>query len=229
MYYGKQNSSNIDYYNSYKGNSYKYKGGTDYLKLILKILIILLLICILFIGFLFISNKAKIVENRVERVDKLGLFSISEEEPSVKKEEFSKKIIKEMTLIKDNKVHLTQGDISNIVSIVMKKMDVCKKNSIISDNDYTKELLSQDVDKLNNPKTVIVNRVNTNKIVKDSIKLSNTDHYNKIVINRPKRLSKLSIELNSIISEDNTILQVIILKKLAKRLLFVLMKCVLLW
>jgi len=216
VYYGKQNSSNSDYYNSYEKSSYQYQNGKGYLTLILKILIILLLLCILFIGFVFIFNTAKIVENRVQIVDKQSLFKVIEEEPSEKKDELLKKIVKEITLAKDNKTHLTQvnltqDDIANIVSIVMNKMNSCKKDRVVSDNDYTKELLSQDVDKLNSSKTVVPNLVNTKKIVKDSVKLSDTDHYNKIVINRAKeekytndRLSRLSIELNSAIDEDNT-------------------------
>jgi len=216
VYYGKQNSSNSDYYNSYENSSYQYQNGKGYLTLILKILIILLLLGILFVGFVFISNTTKIVENRVQRVDKQSLFKVIEEEPSAQKDELLKKILKEITLAKDNKAHLTQvnltqDDIANIVSIVMHKMNSCKKDSIVSDNDYTKELLSQDVDKLNSSKTVVPNVVNTKKIVKDSVKLSDTNHYNKVVINRPKeekytndRLSQLSIELNSAIDEDNT-------------------------
>jgi len=207
VYYGKQNSSNSDYYNS----SYQYRDRADYLTLILKILVILLLLGILFIGFLFISNKTKIVENRVQRVDNQSLFNVIEEEPSVKREELSKKIVKEITLAKSHEAHLTQEDIANIVSIVMQKMNSCKTDITFSDNDYTKELLSQDVDKLNSSKTVVPNVINTKKIVKDSVKLSDTDHYNKVVINRPKDekytndiLARLSIELNSAIDEDNT-------------------------
>jgi len=218
VYYGKQNSSNSDYYNSYENSSYQYQSGKGYLTLILKILIILLLLGILFIGFVFISNKTKIVEKRVQRVDKQSLFKVIEEEPSAKREELSKKIVKEITLAKDNEAHLTQinltqEDIANIVSIVMQKMNSCKTDITVSDDDYTKELLSQDVDKLNSSKTIVPNIVNTKKIVKDSVKLSDTNHYNKIVINRPKedkytndKLSRLSIELNSAIDEeDNTI------------------------
>jgi len=213
VYYGKQNSSNSDYYNS----SYQYRDRADYLTLILKILLILLLLGILFVGFLFISNKTKIVNNRVQIVDRESLFKVSEEESSAKKEELSKKIVKEITLAKSHEAHLTQvnltqEDIAHIVSIVMQKMNSCKTDiTTFSDNDYTKELLSQDVDKLNSSKTIVPNVVNTKKIVKDSVKLSDTDHYNKIVINRPKeetytndRLSRLSIELNSAIDEDNT-------------------------
>jgi len=215
VYYGKQNSSNSDYYNSYENSSYQYQSGKGYLTLILKILIILLLLGVLFIGFIFISNKTKIVEKRVQRVDKQSLFKVIEEEPSAKREELSKKIVKEITLAKDNDAHLTQinltqDDIANIVSIVMQKMNSCKTDIAVSDDDYTKELLSQDVDKLNSSKTIVPNVVNTKKIVKDSVKLSDTDHYNKVVINRPKeerytndRLSRLSIELNSAIAEDN--------------------------
>jgi len=213
VYYGKQNSSNSDYYNSYENSSYQYQNGKGYLTLILKILIILLLLGILFVGFVFISNKTKIVEKRVQRVDRHSLFKVIEEKTSAQKEELSKKIVKEITLAKDNEAHLTQYDIANIVSIVMQKMNSCKKDSVVSDNDYTKELLSQDVDKLNSSKTIVPNIVNTKKIVKDSVKLSDTNHYNKIVINRPKedkytndKLSRLSIELNSAIDEeDNTI------------------------
>jgi len=203
VYYGKHNNTNNDYYNSYENSSYQYRDRLDYLTLILKILVILLLLGILFVGFLFISNKTKIV-------DRERLFKVSEEEPSAKKEELSKKILKEITIAKSHEAHLTQEDISNIVSIVMQKMNSCKKDSIVSDNDYSKELLSQDVDKLNSSKIVVPNVVNTKKIVKDSVKLSDTDHYNKVVINRPKEekytndiLSRLSIELNSAIDEDN--------------------------
>lgn len=216
MYYGKQNSSNSDYYNSYRDSSYQYNNGKGYLTLILKILVILLLLGLLFIGYIFISNKTKIVENRVQKVDKQSLFKVIEEEPSAKTEELSKKIVKEITIVKDNNNHLTQinltqDDIANIVSIVLSKMNSCKIDSIANDNDYTKELLSQNVDKLNAPKNIVPNIVNTKKIVKDNIKLSDSNHYNKIVINKPKkeqytndRLSQLSIKLNSAIDEDNT-------------------------
>ena len=116
MYYGKQNSLNSDYYNSYKGSSYQYKDERDYLTLILKILVILLLLGVLFIGFLFISNKTKMVENGVDRQ---RLFKVVKEEPSAKREKLPKEIVKEITLEKDNKPHLTQDDIANIISIIM--------------------------------------------------------------------------------------------------------------
>ena len=216
MYYGKQNSSSSDYYNSYKNSSYQYDNGKGYLTLILKILVILLLLVLSFVGFIFMSNKTKIIENRVQRVDKQSLFKVIKEEPSAKTEKLSKKIVKEIAFAKDNEAHLTQvnltqDDIANIVSIVMHKMNSCKVDSVVNDNDYTKELLSQSVDKLTTSKSIVPNLVNRKKIVKDTIKLSDINHYNKIVINKPKeekytndRLSQLSIELNSAIAEDNS-------------------------
>jgi len=219
VYYGKQNSSNSDYYNSYSDSSYKYKNRKDYLTIILKILVILLLLLLSFIGFMFISNKAKVVEHKVQRVDKQSLFKVTEEEPLAKTEELSKTILKEIAVVKENKsnltqINLTQDDIANIVSIVMNKINSKKvynsKKDIVSDNDYTKELLSQTVDRLNTPKNIVPKIVNTKKIVKD-IKFLDSDHYNKVIINRPKdekytndSLSQLSIELNSAIDEDNT-------------------------
>jgi len=205
VYYGKQSSSNSDYYNSYGNSSYEYRDGIDYLTTILKILVILLLLGILFVGFVFISNRTKIVENRVQRVDNQNIFKVA-------KEELSKKIENEITFTKDNKKsNLTQEDIANIVSIVMQKMSSCKKDSVASDDDYTKELFSQDVDRLNSSKMVIPSSINTEKMVKeDTITLSDIDHYNKVVINRPQEekyssdsLSKLSIELNSAIDEES--------------------------
>ena len=93
----------------------------------------------------------------------------------------------------------------------MRKMNSCQIDSFDNDNDYTKKLLSQDVDKLNNPKSIIPNKVNTKKIVKDTMNLSDTNHYNKIVINKPKEekytndiLSQLSIKLNCAIDENNS-------------------------
>jgi len=205
VYYSKQSSSNSDYYNSYGNSSYQYRDGTDYLRTILKILVILLLLGILFVGFVFISNRTKIVENRVQRVDNQNIFKVV-------KEGLSKKIENEITFTKDNKKsNLTQEDIANIVSIVMQKMSSCKKDSVASDDDYTKELFSQDVDRLNSSKMVIPSSINTEKMVKeDTITLSDIDHYNKVVINRPQEekyssdsLSKLSIELNSAIDEES--------------------------
>jgi len=214
VYYGKQSSSNSNYYNSYGNSSYQYRDGTDYLTAILKILVILLLLGILFVGFVFISNRTKIVENRVQRVDNQNIFKVAKEEPLEKKEELLKKIENEIIFAKDNKKsHLTQEDIANIVSIVMEKMSSCKKGSVASDDDYTKELFSQDVDRLNSSKIVVPNSINTEKLAKeDTITLSDIDHYNKIVINRPQKeeysnnsLSKLSIELNSAIDEESNI------------------------
>jgi len=219
VYYGKQNSSNRDYYNSYSDSSYKYKNRKDYLTLILKILVILLLLVLSFIGFVLISNKAKVVEHKVQRVDKQSSFKVTEEEPIAKTEELSKKLLKEIAVAKENKanlsqVNLTQNDIANIISIVMHKINKSKKNkskkNVVSDNDYTKELLSQAVDRLNTPKNIIPKLLNTKKIIKDISSLD-SDHYNKVVINRPKdekytndSLSQLSIEINSAIDEDTT-------------------------
>ncbi|MCK4440631.1 MAG: hypothetical protein KAU90_01405, partial [Sulfurovaceae bacterium] len=136
MYYGKQNNLNNDYYNS----SYQYRNEKDYLTLTFKILIILLLLGLLFIGFIFMSNKTKIVEKEVTTVEKQSLFKIMEEEPLENTKELSKKILKEIALAKNNNTHLkkvdlTQEDIANIVSIVMRKMNSCQIDSFDNDND----------------------------------------------------------------------------------------------
>jgi len=184
VYYGKQSSSNSDYYNSYGNSSYQYRDGTEYLTTILKILVILLLLGILFVGFVFISNRTKIVENRVQRVDNQNIFKVAKEESLEKKEELSKKIENEITFAKDSKKsNLTQEDIANIVSIVMQKMSSCKKDSVVNDDDYTKELFSQDVDRLNSSKMVIPNSINTEKMVKeDTVTLSDIDHKRKNIV-----------------------------------------------
>jgi len=211
MYYGKQNSFNSDYYNAYENSSYRYQDGKSYLTLILKILLILLFLGLLFFGFIFISNKTTFIESiltekkvetkddRANEIKKMSSQTLSTTDSSV---------------VSTSQVNLTQDDIANIVAIVLHKLDTddSQKNGVNnSDDAYTKELLSHDVDRLTGDKpTLVVNDVNMKKVVKDNQESAHTNHYNKVVINRPKEeqytndtLYKLSIELSAINEDSN--------------------------
>ena len=216
MYYGKQNSVNSDYYNSYRDSSYQYNNGKNYLTLILKILLILLLLGVLLIGFIFISNQIKTAETIPQIVQKETTIKVKEESISKSKiEELPPKIEteKRSDATPLTQVNLTQDDIANIVAIVMHKLNAKsnQKDSNIGDDDYTKELLLQDVDKLSRDNLVAVDNINVKKVAKDDIKNSKSNHYNKVVINRPQEeqytndtLARLSIELSAI-NEDSDI------------------------
>ncbi|MCK4440382.1 MAG: LysM peptidoglycan-binding domain-containing protein [Sulfurovaceae bacterium] len=182
MYYGKQNSQNSDYYNSYKNSYYQYKDGKSYLTLILKILIILLLLVMLFIGFIFMSNKTKVV-------DKQNLFKVIGKEASVKTEELSKK--KEIIFIKNKnnnptQVNLTQEDIVNIVSIVLHKMNSCKIDTVTNDNNHTKAISKEiTVSSSNEMRIIFVKKGDSlSKIAKREY--GNYDSYLKILKANPE-------------------------------------------
>jgi hypothetical protein len=59
MYYGKQSSSNTNYYNAYRNDSYRSNNENDYLTRILRLLIIILFLGVLFVAYLSITNGAK--------------------------------------------------------------------------------------------------------------------------------------------------------------------------
>lgn len=199
---------NRDYYNDYKGNLYQQNKGTIYLTLILKILIIIFLLGVLFVGYLFVieqtNQHGEVSTLKVEKDIGFQIF----EEPVVEAN------IKSPTV--EQKVHigstnLTQEEIASVVEMVMFQMNKSSRvQSIIPDDDYTKELLSQGVDGLSDSmQSVDTHRVDSRKEVNPKALLKETNHYNKVVIGKPKeerysndRLSQLSNELSTLIDSD---------------------------
>jgi len=202
VYYGKQNNLNSDFYNSYRSSYYQYDNGQDYLTLILKVLVIILLLGLIFFGYLYGSKRTNI--------DKNSKLKISQE--IVKENDKVADKIEVINRKREDKsqLNLTQDDIANIVKIVMNKMSQTKKKHIVSDDEYTKELLYQEVDRLNSHKRLNTKSINTKKIVQAKVKLNDINHYNKIVIKNPKEdkytndtLSTLSIKLNHAINDNS--------------------------
>lgn len=184
MYYSKQNSINSDYYNSYKDELYQYGNGKNYLMLILKILVIILLLGLLFVGYLFISNKN-------------SLINIQGVTPS-----------ENFVAVKSD---LNQEDIESIVHIVMEKMNQ-EKSVEVNDNIYKKELLKQEIDRLDEKREdTTLPKVDIGELVKNRLSLEGENHYNKVVINRPNeekytndRLTELSSEISGAINYDSS-------------------------
>jgi len=202
VYYGKQSNSNSDFYNSYRSSYYQYNNEQDYLTLILKLLVIIFLLGLLFFGYLYISNKNSIKKD--------NNFKISQEMPKESSEVEDKINIVKREISNSSKLNLTQEEIANIVEIVMSKLKKKKNTQVVSDDEYTKELLSQEVDRLNSDKNLNINSINSKKIVQKSLSLKDINHYNKIVVNSPKEdkytndtLSNLSIELKNAIKENS--------------------------
>jgi len=203
MYYGKQNSTNSDYYNTYNSSSYRYDNGKGYLTLILKILLIVLLLGLLFVGYLSIINETKLALSEPKARDKSYQFKIYEDmtperEVAVKKIE-----------IGDGS--LSQEDMALVVQLVISKLNNKEEKQVVVDDElYTKELLSQVVDVItNSSKDINLDSLDTKKIVRQVVEPKNIDYYNKIVINKPKnetytndRLAQLSSELSSAIDSD---------------------------
>ncbi len=196
MYYGKQNNLNSDFYNGYKNHYYQYNNGQDYLTLILKILVIILLLGLIFFGYFYISNKNNIRKN--------SNFKISQEIPSKNNKAENKIPTIEKYIENSSKLNLTQDDIANIVEIVISKINKNRNSYRVSDNEYTKVLLSQDVDKLNSDRNLDIHNINSKKTVQKDISSENINHYNKIVINNAEKdrdindtLSSLFINLNN--------------------------------
>jgi LysM repeat protein len=204
VYYSKQNSINGDYYNNYK-NPYQDNLKTVYLTLILKILTIIFLLGVLFVGYLFMTEKMKQKRDssaqKIEREMGVKIF----EEPIVETK-FNTQTVANMTHISTE--NLTQDDIALVVEMVMNKMKKARVNpkSILDDDDYTKELLSQGVDGLSDSMQSVEEKreVRLNKPL-----LKELNHYNKVVVGKPKekqhtndRLSQLSSELSSLIDGD---------------------------
>ncbi len=202
MYYGKQNSTNIDYYNTYKSSSYQYDNGKAYLTLILKVLLIFLLMGLLFVGYLFIINETKLASAESKDIDNSHQFKIYED--STPKREV------EIERVERGDVCMSQDDIATVVQLVISKLNKEENGEIVDDQLYTKKLLSQTVDVLiNSSQDIDIENLNIKQIVKQSIGLEDVDNYNKIVINQSKeetytndRLAQLSNELSSAIDDD---------------------------
>jgi len=204
VYYGKQNNLNSDFYNSYRSSYYQYDNGQDYLTLILKVLVIILLLGLIFFGYVYSSKRSNI--------EKHSRLKISQEILKENDKDNIKSKIEVINKKREDKsqLNLTQDDIANIVKIVMNKMSQTKKKHIVSDDEYTKELLYQEVDRLNSHKRLNTKSINTKKIVQAKVKLNDINHYNKIIINNPKKdkytndtLSNLSIKLSNAIDNDS--------------------------
>jgi len=193
MYFGKQKNAKSYYYYNYDIDNYQ-EEKIDYLTFILKILIILLILLTFFITYLFISNKIEIVENKTNQTP----IKVHSAVINTSKEESSDK--------------LSQNDIANIISMVMKDIDEKKaqKQENINDNDYAQALILEDVDNLETNK-INPESINTKKeIIENSSKLSKKNHYNKIVINKPKNetysndsLLQLSTKIDNAIDESS--------------------------
>ncbi len=208
MYYSKKNNFTHDYYNTYTNSAYSYESRRNYLKIILKVLLIILFLGFIFISFLFISKKIAISNELFlikEHISKVVNEKILDND---NREKELKNITKDTQESKKEK-DLTQAEIANIIFMVMQKMDTQKGSSSVSDDAYTQELLLQDVDKIENS-NIAINNINLKKVAKDKkIDLSKSNHYNKVVINSSKEsetdtLSKLSYELNSAINESSS-------------------------
>ncbi len=208
MYYSKKNNFTHDYYNTYTNSAYSYESRRNYLKIILKVLLIILFLGFIFISFLFISKKIAISNELLlikEHISKVVNEKILDND---NREKELKNITKDTQESKKEK-DLTQAEIANIIFMVMQKMDTQKGSSSVSDDAYTQELLLQDVDKIENS-NIAINNINLKKVAKDKkIDLSKSNHYNKVVINSSKEsetdtLSKLSYELNSAINESSS-------------------------
>jgi LysM repeat protein len=201
MYYGRQNSTNSDYYNTYNSSSYQYNNSKDYLILILKILLIALLIGLLFVGYLFIVNETKFastVNNKSHQFKIYEDMSLPKTKVEVKK-------------IKRGGGSMSQEDMAQVVQLVISKLNQKKREKIVDDEYYTKELLSQTVDGLtNSSQDIDFDNLDTKQIVKQKkIGLKDIDYYNKVVINQPKdetytndRLAQLSSELSLAVDDE---------------------------
>jgi preprotein translocase subunit SecG len=199
MYYGKQSSSNTNYYNAYRNDSYRSNNENNYLTRILKLLIIILFLGVLFVAYLSITNRAKPVETTIEK--RIEVVKIEPIKDIPKK--------KEVVSINNRKKEkdLTPQEIASIIETVMSKMKQTamesSENLKIDDDIYRKKLSSQDVD--------LIDSVNVKRVEKNSVSLKDTNYYNKVVINRPNNetysndtLSQLSSEIEDMIDNSKS-------------------------
>jgi nucleoid-associated protein YgaU len=155
----------------------------------------------LFVGYLFIVNKTKLASQM--SIEKSAQFEIIEDilpqrAPSVEKRVES---------------GLSQEQMAQVVRRVISKINQDRENEIVGDELYTKELLTQDVDELvDNSNNVDLKEVNREEIITQNIALKDIDHYNKVIINKPKdekytndRLTKLSSELSFVIDASSDV------------------------
>jgi len=204
MYYSKQSSTKVDYYNTYNNNSNQYNNGESYLVLTLKMLLIVLLIGLLFVGYLFISDKNNFKSKISMATDKPAPFQISQDLSENKNISIKK--------IEIGENGMSQEEMALVVELVISQMNKEKEREKeeLDDELYTKKLITQDVDGLwSNSENIDLKKFNIEQIVKQTIALKNVDHYNKIIINKPTddkytndRLTKLSNELSFVIDDD---------------------------
>jgi LysM repeat protein len=185
MYYSKKESTKNDYYNR-----------ESYLVPILKILLIALLIGLLFVGYLFIIDQNRLESEISLKMDRATQVQITED-------------LSEGINIKDKSMN--QEDIALIVQLVLSKMNKNRENRVVDDELYTKELLRQDVDGIvESSHNIDLKELDREQIIKHNIALKDIDHYNKIIINKPKdekctndRLAELSTKLSFIVDDTS--------------------------
>ncbi len=197
MYYSKQSNLNNDYYNVYDYSSEE-KEKENILNTVIKVLAIILLLAFIIFGYIFMLKERQV------------------EQTLIKKTTLIPEITKESSRTSMTTTKLSNQEILTIVQIVMKQMnqEMGKKEKYLSssvsledDDNYAKVLMNQEIDELKNTeKNTFSSGINSKKVVKRGIKLNETNHYNKIIIEDEKNqkidyLAQLSNELSTEISQ----------------------------
>jgi len=199
MYYSKQSNVNNDYYNVYDYSDEE-KRKENILNTIIKILAIILLLTFIIFGYIFMLKEHQ------------------SEQTLVKKTILTPETINEPTSVTSTKdtSSVNSQEILTIVHLVMEQMnqEMAKKEKQVSiatslegDDDYAKVLMSQEIDEIKSTmNSTEASAINIEKVVKQDMKLNETNHYNKIVIKEEKReeidcLAQLSNKLSSEISQ----------------------------
>ena len=152
---------------------------------------------LLFIGYLFITNKTKLASTEIEKPIQ---FQITEDLSLESK--FSVKKIE-----RENR-GMSQKDMAQVVKLVISKMKQ-KREKQIDDELYTRELLKQDSDALlDSFQDIDLEKLDREHIVKQNMQLKDIDHYNKIIVSKPKdekytndKLTQLSSKLSFIVDD----------------------------
>jgi len=211
MYYNKRSNANSDYYNAYSYSN-PYPRERTFLNTIIKILLIVFLLVLIIFGYMFISKETQqqIMQPEISGIAKTTELKISEHISS---------------LPQVTNASLRSNDIAQIVKIVMNKMEreessssltekqTNKNSSIVqttltqSDENYSKALMSQEVDELKGRTyTVELKNLNSKEVINNKPSIQASNHYNKVIIqkNKNSNLDSLSQLSNQMSSEINT-------------------------
>lgn len=211
MYYNKRSNANSDYYNAYSYSN-PYPRERTFLNTIIKILLIVFLLALIIFGYMFISKETqqKIMRPEISGIAKTTELRISEHIsslPQVSSASLSSNEIAQIVKIVMNKMETKESSSNPTEKQTTKNISIIEATFAQSDENYSKALMSQEVDELKRKiYTAELKNLNSKEVIDNKPSIQASNHYNKVIIQEDKNsnLDSLSQLSNQMSSEINT-------------------------